>query len=178
MRMRSSPEVSAHPVVALALAVLIGLLCAGCGSNANADSGTTGSGDQKAADRDQAVKFAACMRQNGVEDFPDPNAKGDFDYGVSVSPQAWQQALAACKELQPPGSLSADRSPEEQAAGLRLARCIRANGVRDFPDPANGEPLIDTTRIPSTERKGGMAVLNAAIKKCRDDLTAAADSKP
>jgi hypothetical protein len=28
------------------------------------------------------VKFAACMRENGVKDFPDPNTKGDFEYGV------------------------------------------------------------------------------------------------
>ena len=38
------------------------------------------------------MKFAECMRENGVPDFPDPNASDDFVYGVSVSPAVWQKA--------------------------------------------------------------------------------------
>ena len=26
------------------------------------------------------MKFAECIRAHGVSDFPDPDAKGDFDY--------------------------------------------------------------------------------------------------
>ncbi|MEA2419469.1 MAG: hypothetical protein QOE60_1675, partial [Thermoleophilaceae bacterium] len=48
------------------------------------------------------------------------------------------------------------------------------HGVKDFPDPANGEPLIDTYRIPSSNRPGGMTILNAATKTCRDLLAEAA----
>jgi hypothetical protein len=33
---------------------------------------------------------------------------------------------------------------------------MRENGVKDFPDPANGEPLVDTRRIPSATRNGGI----------------------
>jgi len=40
--------------------------------------------------------------------------------------------------------------------------------VKDFPDPVQGEPIVDTTRIPSTERPGGMSILNAAMEKCGD----------
>ena len=40
---------------------------------------------KKLTARDKAVKFAECMRAHGVSDFPDPDAKGDFDYGVSVT---------------------------------------------------------------------------------------------
>ena len=151
-----------RPLAALALVVLIS---AGCGSNAPSE---TGAADDKTATRDQGVKFAECMRENGVPDFPDPNASGDFEYGVSVTPEVWQKAVSACKDLQPPGTLSSNRNPEQQAAGLEFARCMRENGVRDFPDPVNGEPLIDTNRIPSSEAKGGMTILNAAIAKCRD----------
>jgi hypothetical protein len=73
----------------------------------------------------------------------------------------------ACKELQPPGSFSAHLSPKQLSAALKFARCIRANGVKDFPDPVNGEPLVDTTKIPSTDRPGGLSILNAAMRKCR-----------
>jgi hypothetical protein len=46
--------------------------------------------------------------------------------------------------------------------------------VKDFPDPVNGEPLIDTTNIPSSNEPGGMTILNAAIHQCGDVLDLAA----
>jgi hypothetical protein len=150
-------------LAALAIVALIG---AGC-SNGSAENGNTGTGGNKATDWDKAVKFAECMRSNGVSDFPDPNANGDFVYGVSVSPAVWKKTLGACKELQPPGTLSAKRSPEQQSVGLKFAQCIRDNGVKDFPDPVNGEPLVDTNRIPSAASSSGMTILNAAMQKCR-----------
>jgi hypothetical protein len=122
-----------------------------------------------ATPRDKAVKFSECMRENGYPDFPDPKASGEFPtFGISVSPAVWDKALVACKELKPPGSLSAHLSPEQQSAALKFAQCIRANGVKDFPDPVNGEPLVDTTKIPSAATPGGLSILNAAMRKCRD----------
>jgi len=171
-----------RPLVALALLALISLGSAGCGSNAPSETGTatatstgTGTGGKKhATDQDKAVRFAECIREHGVPDFPDANAKGEFVYGVSVSPAVWTKAVDACKVLQPAGSLSSKRSPKQQTASLRFAQCIRENGVKDFPDPANGEPLINTYKIPSSNRPGGMTILNAATEKCRDVLAEAA----
>jgi hypothetical protein len=164
-----------RPLVAVAL---VAVISAGCGSDAPSETGSssstgtagsTGSGGTKnATDQGKAVKFAECMRANGVPDFPDPNAKGEFVYGVSVTPAVFTKAVAACKELQPPGSLSAERSPKQQSAALRFAQCIRENGVEDFPDPVKGEPLVNTYKIPSANRPGGMAILNAAMDKCGD----------
>jgi hypothetical protein len=114
------------------------------------------------------------MRASGVPDFPDPNANGEFVYGVSVSPEVWQKAVTVCKALQPPGTLSGGRSASQQSIALKFAQCMRDNGVRDFPDPANGQPLIDTTHIPSSNAPGGMTILNATIQKCRPFLAAAA----
>jgi len=67
----------------------------------------------------------------------------------------------------------AEQSPEQQSAALKFAQCIRENGVKDFPDPVNGQPLVDTTKIPSASEPGGKAILRAAMQKCRDALTAA-----
>jgi hypothetical protein len=171
-----------RPLVALALVALIGLISAGCGSNAPSESGTASGagtgGSKKPTDRDQAVKFAECVRAHGVSDFPDPNAKNDFEYGVSVSAAVWKKAIDACKELQPPGTFSSKRSPKQQSASLKFADCIRRNGVKDFPDPVNGEPLVNTYRIPSSATEAGMTILNAAMQKCRDGLAAAAGSQP
>jgi hypothetical protein len=167
-----------RPLVALAMVALISLISAGCGSDAPSETGTASStgtaGNKNATDQDKAVKFAECIRANGVPDFPDPNAKGQFVYGVSVTPAVWTKAVDACKDLQPPGTLSAKRSPKQQSASLRFAQCIRENGVKDFPDPVNGEPLVNTYEIPSANRPGGMTILNAAMEKCGDVLGQAA----
>jgi hypothetical protein len=155
-----------RPPAALTVVALTSLISAGCGSNAPSETGTAAGGNKSATDQGKAVKFAECIREHGVSDFPDPDAKGEFAYGVSVSPAVWQKAVDACKDLQPPGALSAKRSPKEQTASLKFAQCIRDNGVKDFPDPVNGEPVVDTTHIPSANAPGGMTILNAAMKKC------------
>jgi len=165
------------PLAAVAVVALIG---AGCGSNAPSESVTAGhsgaadatstataTASRKLTAREKAVKFAECIRAHGVSDFPDPNAKNDFEYGVSVSETVWTRAVTACKDLQPPGTLSSKRTSKQQSATLRLANCVRANGVKDFPDPVNGEPVVDTNKIPSSNRPGGMTILNAALQKCR-----------
>jgi hypothetical protein len=162
----------------LAALAIVALISAGCGSSAPSGTGTVSStatsGAKSVTDQDKAVKFAECIREHGVHDFPDPDAKGEFQYGVSVSPAVWTKAVDACKDLQPPGSLSAKRTPKQLSASLRFAQCVRDNGVKDFPDPANGEPLVDTRRIPSTDRTGGMSILNAAMQKCRSLMDNAA----
>jgi hypothetical protein len=173
-----------RPSGALALVALIGVTSAGCGSNAPSETATASSAsstattsiaaDKKLTARDKAVKFAECIRAHGVSDFPDPNAKNQFEYGVSVSPAVWKKATTACKDLQPPGTLSGKRTPKQQTAALRFAQCIRDNGVRDFPDPVNGEPLVDTYKIPSSNKPGGMTILNAAMRKCGNVLGLAA----
>jgi hypothetical protein len=170
-----------RPLAALAL---VALISSGCGSNAPSETetgtassaGSAGSAGEskKLTARDKAVKFAECIRAHGVSDFPDPNASNEFEYGVSVSPAVWRRATTACKSLQPPGTLSAKRTPKQQSASLRFAQCIRDNGVKDFPDPVNGEPLVNTYKIPSSNRPGGMTILNAAMRKCRDLLGLAA----
>jgi hypothetical protein len=153
------------PLAALAVIALIG---AGCGGGSSNDGNTT------AANQEKAVKFAQCMRENGVSQFPDPDASGNLTIdgvlnGSSLDPDSpeWQQALDSCKDLQPPGFTGGgDRNADQQDAALKFAQCIRDNGVADFPDPAAGQPLIDTNRIPSANTAGGMSALNAAMQKC------------
>jgi hypothetical protein len=154
------------PLAAVALIALIG---AGCGG-----SGSSSDGNPTAADQEKAVKFAECMRKNGVSQFPDPDASGNLTIdgvmnGSGIDPNAptWQEAIDACKDLQPPGFTGGgERSAGQQEAALGFAQCIRENGVPDFPDPAQGQPLVDTNRIPSSATSRGMSILNAAMQKC------------
>ena len=164
-----------RPLVVFGLAGLIGLIGAGCGSNASSESGTASSGGTtKLTAQEKAVKFAECMRANGVPHFPDPDPKGDTNFGVDVSREVWLKAVDACKALKPPGALSSKRTPKEQSASLRFAKCVREHGVKDFPDPVNGEPLIDTYKIPSSNKPGGVTILNAATHTCGAILKLAA----
>jgi hypothetical protein len=154
------------PLAALAVIALIG---AGCGGKDSSSGGNT-----TAANQEKAVKFAECMRENGVSEFPDPDASGNLTIdgvlnGSSLDPNSpvWKQAMDACKDLQPPGFTGGgERSAGQQEAALGFAQCIRDNGVPDFPDPVNGQPLVDTNRIPSSATDRGMSILNAAMHKC------------
>jgi hypothetical protein len=62
----------------LAALAVVALISAGC-SNAPAETSTGSSGgNNTAALHEQAVLFAECMRDNGVREFPDPDASGEF----------------------------------------------------------------------------------------------------
>lgn len=171
-------------VTVFAITAAVVVISAGCGSTVKTDATTTTNAgvttgeDTKLTGRERAVKFAECMRQNGVPDFPDPDASGAFpSFGISVTAAVWKAALAACKTLQPPGSLSAHMTPTQFSAALKFAQCMRTHGVPDFPDPVNGQPLIDTYHIPSANRPGGMTILNAAGHKCAALLKAAMEGR-
>jgi hypothetical protein len=157
---------------ALATLVLVALIGAGC-SNGSA-VGTTGSVSKHPTRHAKAVRFAECMRTHGVSAFPDPDAAGDLTLdgvvnGSSLDPSsaAWKQATSACKDIEPPGFTGSEATPTQMSARLEFARCVRDNGVKDFPDPTRDGPLVDTNHIPSTDQAGGMGILNAAMRRCR-----------
>ena len=168
--------------------LVIVVVSAGCGGTRSsggddtaAAPGTVSSGvNSTATTRAKAVKFAECMRANGVGAFPDPDASGAMTIdavangsSLDTSSAAFKQAVGACKDLEPSGFTGHQRSSQEQKAALEFAQCIRDNGVRDFPDPAKDEPLVDTNRIPSAATPGGMSILQAAMQKCGQYASAA-----
>ena len=168
-----------RPLAALALIAIVALI-SGCGSSAPAETGSGAGANNTAANAQKAVKFAECMRSNGVSQFPDPSASGKLTIDavangswLNTSTPAFKQAISACKNLEPAGFTGGKRSSQQQQAGLKFAQCIRANGVPDFPDPLPNGPLVDTNRIPSAAGPGGMSALHAAMQKCRDVAAAA-----
>jgi hypothetical protein len=163
-----------RPLAAPVLIAVVTLLSA-CGSSAPAKTGAGSSGgNDTAATVEEAVKFAECMRNNGVSDFPDPNASGQFAYGIKAgssldpSTAAWRQAISACKNLEPPGLIPTSFTGQQIAARLKFAQCMRTNGVPDFPDPSNHGPLINVQHAQSNPE------IQSAIRKCRALLAAAA----
>ena len=133
-----------RPLAALATVALIGAGCSnGSAENGNTATATGSSGGNKhATNRDKAMKFAACVRDNGVSEFPDPDASGELTIdgiangsSLDTSTAAFKKAISACKDLQPPGFMGRKRSAQEQENGLKFAQCMRDNGVGRLPGP-------------------------------------------
>jgi hypothetical protein len=167
------------PLTTLAM---LAVIVAGCGDGSadRGNSNPTSGGNSTGTTFEKAVKFAECMRANGVSAFPDPDASGELTIdgiangsSVDTSSAAFEQALSACKDLEPPGFTGTKTTPQQRTARLEFAQCVRDNGVPDFPDPTPDGPLVDTNRIPSTATPGGMSILNAAMQKCGQYASAA-----
>ena len=111
-----------------AVLALIGLLATACGGGSSPAAGGAGSPVQA------ALAYARCMRAHGVPDFPDPDSHGQFNVkGHSASSQE-TAANQVCHHLLNVGGQVDQR---QQALGplLKYARCIRAHGLPNFPDP-------------------------------------------
>ena len=110
----------------LAALAVCAIALGGCGSSSEpSSSGSAGT---------QPVKYADCMRANGTN-FPDPGSNGALPNPFSP---AFQAAEKACAKLQPVGlHLGGPAAPSvsELRAARAFARCMRAHGFRDFPDP-------------------------------------------
>jgi hypothetical protein len=167
----------------LAAFAMLALIITGC-SSTSAGTGSSGA-NSTASTHGRAVRFAECMRSNGVSAFPDPDASGELTIdavangsSVDTSSAAFEHALSACRDLEPPGFTGHERNAQEQEAALEFAQCIRDNGVPDFPDPGPDDPLVDTNRIPSSNTQAGMTLLNAAMQKCGSYASAAGVQGP
>jgi hypothetical protein len=125
-------------------------LLAACGSAGNNNA------TQAASKQAAGLKFASCMRANGVPNFPDPGSNGGGGLqiqasdragsgkslsvnGVPVSAPGFQRAQQACrKDLPNGGHPSAAQQAQFKHQALAMSRCMRSHGVPNFPDPTFG----------------------------------------
>jgi hypothetical protein len=128
---------------AIALAVGGCLALTACGSTDAASGTTTDPGTPSGKSPQQALEFAQCMRGHGVSNFPDPTGQGiQIAPGSGINPQSpsFQSAQTACKKYLPNGGAPPVTSAHDTAAALAFAKCMRAHGVPDFPDPLTTSP--------------------------------------
>src|SRR5215472_12398828 len=139
------------------LAVTVGLLLltAACGSATSSSStsstsrtsstGATsfsGTGGASAAYVSDKLGLARCLRAHGVPNYPDPNASGQEPPGakqLTFAPHG-QAAMGACNYWD--HRISNDDAAQNQAVRVeyvRFARCMRAHGLLNFPDPVYAE---------------------------------------
>lgn len=165
----------------VAAAVALGVTAAGCSggstiSSAGSRSATTtatagGSGSSGSTPLAQAVAYSQCIRSHGVPNFPDPvlTPSGGYGYrtaGIDPSSAAFQGALQACKGLPSPwNSTGQELSPAQQQAWLDWARCIRAHGVPDFPDPTFSGSEVHDSDVGSSSPQ-----LHEAMDACKSQV--------
>jgi hypothetical protein len=136
---RSYARFAALPTLAVALACTIAL--AACGSSASSSGTSTGPGNGT------SLAFAQCTRAHGVPNFPDPLPSGGFARGIDRQSPAFQTAQKGCIHILKAGAAQQRPTAAQRAAAVTYARCMRAHGVPNFPDPVTSSPAPNTNAI-------------------------------
>jgi hypothetical protein len=144
------------PGIAAAVVALLAVACSGGPS-----SGGRAAAAEGPAALPSAIAYSHCMRTHGVPGFPDPGSNGQVPKAdarqLGISGPRLQAAQQACQHLYPTSGGSVQQ--EEQrcyVAGdcpatltrrmmndaLTFARCMRAHGVPNFPDPTDSQGSV------------------------------------
>lgn len=120
---------------------------------------------ERPADReDMGLAYAQCIRDNGYAEFPDPMPDGGIRFQITpdTAPR-FQKAAEHCRHLAPEGMRGEQVTPEQLDALVELSRCVRENGVPEFPDP-NAEGAFNLSGVSSGPDDPRIA---AAMEACR-----------
>jgi hypothetical protein len=137
------------PAAGLLLAAALLAGCGGSNNNGSGGSTTPSSSGSTRVSSSAGLRMAQCMRSHGVPSFPDQPSSGDSPIGIQggsngtatingvTVPQATlQAAFQKCRNELPHGPpLTAAQIAQIRRGALRMAQCMRANGVPNFPDP-------------------------------------------
>jgi hypothetical protein len=158
------------------------LTLAACG---DPGGGTAGKASPRDRAQEGALKFAKCMRENGI-DMPDPQVGDNGLVRIGPGPGEGGQgpqdpsspehrkALDECgKHLQEGGGEAPDQADlaEHRDAFLAYARCMRTEGI-DMPDPsADSGGMVFDSRDPNAPDPTSPA-FKAADEVCHEHLAA------
>jgi hypothetical protein len=145
----------------LALGVLLTAAAAGCGGPAVGDqvasaggtptaSGAAASAAADQRDEDAPLKFAQCMREHGMTWFPDPQPGGGIQIKIpkGMDKEKFDAAMEACKKWAPDGGDHGPADPQMLEQARQMAKCMRENGVENFPDPQpDGSLRVDGGKV-------------------------------
>jgi hypothetical protein len=128
---------TAAAVIATAGLALLTTACSGSPSSTVANGASSAAGSSNT----QWLAYSQCMRTDGVPGFPDPSSSGKPHFPAAqqlgVSSSRFQAAESACQHLQPGGGSGPTQAQVQQYRDSMLiyARCMRAHGISNFPDP-------------------------------------------
>ncbi|HUC13762.1 MAG TPA: hypothetical protein VMS00_04850 [Acidimicrobiales bacterium] len=141
-----------HLAVAVGAVALVATACVGGGGTSGVatlqhkstrtltTAASTGFVPSGANMQTQLLAFSACMRKHGEPGFPDPvngNLIIDGEVGSPVQPQSsqFQGAMKVCQHLGGSPQVSPVQQRQGEAKVLKAAKCMRAHGFPDYPDP-------------------------------------------
>lgn len=174
-----------RPAVRLAAAILttaeLALLAAACGGSPGSRVAQLGSRTSQSdpspstalTQQNGALAFSRCMRSHRVPTYPDPGTDGRLPkqtpQELGVSSSGFQTAESACIHLVPNGGQPTQNQIQQyRSVMLVYARCIRAHGVPDMPDPnSRGHLNIG----PGTDVDVNGIHFQAAYRICKSKLT-------
>ena len=165
----TKPRAAAVGLALAAVAVLFAA-CGGAGgpgvasatgsSTSTAPGGAAGNsgGPPTAAQLEAMTKWAACVRKHGLPNFPDPPYQGGELNKLGYTKYSPQMVKAdnACHALAlVAGAVQSKEEIEEHvAAMLKIAQCMRAHGITNFPDPNASGALIQSVSGSDTNEPG------------------------
>jgi hypothetical protein len=118
-------------------------------------------------------KFSACMRKHGIANFPDPNGQGliTIQSGEGIDPNSptFRSARTVCDKLLPNGGQPTPAQiARQQQEMLAFSVCMRAHGVKDFPDPTNGGLQVRVS--PGSDLDPNNSTFQKAQQACKGNL--------
>jgi hypothetical protein len=156
-------------VVALSAVLALTVACGsedtgdGLASAGGGAGGASASPSQSLDPEEARLKFAQCMRENGV-DMPDPDGTGRVAIkGRPGDRGKLEAAMNKCEVFMRGAIAKRLEDPKVRDQMLKFAQCMREHGV-DMPDPRPGEGI--QLRAP----KGGGGKVEAAQKACQENL--------
>ncbi|MFC6079914.1 hypothetical protein [Sphaerisporangium aureirubrum] len=144
---------------------------AGCGSPAG--GGAAAASPTPSVDEFTVLKeFSKCVRENGMPSFPDPvrqaNGRLSFPVPEGEGKVPSNKATEACKSIlrRIPG-MKGETIPAAELAKMReFSKCMRDNGLRDWPDPTTEGAFPLSKRLRDLGKRGFVEQL----RKCRSIL--------
>jgi hypothetical protein len=160
---------AARTAAAIIATAGLAVLAAACSSPSSTGPGGASNAGGSASSP-SAVAYSHCMRSRGVPNFPDPPSGGEVPKGSAqqfgVSSSQLRAAQTACQHLYPNngGLLTKDSLGQCEETGdcpqalvqaamtamRTYARCMRAHGVPDWPDPtidSEGRPGFNLLHV-------------------------------
>ncbi|MFC4122596.1 hypothetical protein [Nonomuraea zeae] len=157
----------------IAASIAATLFLSGCGSD---DPGkdvvsVSGTGDKAAASAapsedpyQKSLKFAQCMRENGIDMAdPEPGKGIMMKLDKNTPKETMDKAQEACKQYAPSGVRQGGGDPKMAENLRKVAQCMRDNGVENYPDPEGGAMRI-------TGDVGEDPDFKSAQEKCQKEL--------
>ena len=133
----------AGPLVAMLVAVAALVAACSSGDSHGATSASSNGTSAQSSAGDSGVRYASCMRADGVSNFPDSAVSvndGQVEFDVPrylKSEPQFAAASRACQQDLPGGAPPVKHVNLQEE--LEFSRCMRSHGIVDFPDPMPGD---------------------------------------